>query len=195
MAIRDPNKKILDKIAARISAFGEKVGDEVWRAALEENADFYARFEKGQYYTAGGTVARIGASTRAYVQWKAEKFGFMERGWANGVLGFAIERNAILRRYPTGFGVDFSRVGKIRRYWRIFAESKAPGLGNFRKGWRNRIAKRVTTKLEREINGLVGLGRKVGNVREIKLTLDHLVTGFRGPVGKLANGRLTRRSA
>lgn len=192
---RDPNKKVLDKLKTRIAGFRKKIGDEVWQAALREVADLYARFEQGQYYTAGGTVARIGASQDAYVIWKGSKFGFMERGWANGVLGFAIERAAILRRYPTGFGIDPSRVTRIRRYWKIFRDMKAPGFPNLRKGWRNRIAKRLYTKLEREINSIGELAKKVGRKPQIKLTLDHLVQGFRGPVGALANGRLTRRSA
>ncbi len=189
----DPNKKVLDKLKTRIGAFREKVGDEVWQGARAEIADLFARFEKGQYYTAGGTVARIGASDPDYVEWKKNRFGYTERGWANGVLGFAIERAAILRRYPTGFSIDPSRVAKIRRYWKRFRDMKAPGFPMLRKGWRNRIAKRLVTKLGREINSIGELAKKIGQKPRVRLTLDHIVSGFRGPVGALAGGRLTRR--
>ena len=188
----DPNAKVLNKLATRVEQFREKVGNEVWQAALKEVADLYNRFEQGHYYSAGGTVTRIGPSADGYVRWKAAKWGFMERGWANGTLGFAIERAAMLRREPMGFRVDWSRVQRIRHYVKHFIGMKAPGLGNFRKGWRSRIAKKVSAKLAGEINSIGELGQKIGKKPQIKLTLDHIVQNFSGPAVALANGRRTR---
>jgi len=189
---RDPNKKVLDKLNTRVEQFRAKIGAEVWQAALKEVADLYNRFEQGHYYNSGGTLARIGPSAAAYVAWKSAKWGFSERGWANGTLGFAIERAAMLRREPTGVRVDWSRVQRIRRYVKHFMGMKAPGLGNFRKGWRQRIANKVGTKLRAEINSIAEIGQKLGRKQEVKLTLDHLVHNFRGPAVALANGRRTR---
>lgn len=191
----DPNRKILDRIKTRIGNFRAKVGEEVYAAAQREVADLFAQFANGYYYDKSGAKKRILPSDDAYVIWKAQKWGFMERGWANGVLGFAIERGAIIRRYPTGFGIDFSRVPRIRRYVGIFKAQKAPDLGQLRKGWRSRIARRVSTKLRGEINGIGELGKRIGKKGAVVLTLNHLVQNFRGPVGALANGRITRRRA
>lgn len=107
--------------------------------AGEELAFISEAFENEQYFDKNGDPVAVGQYGEEWRKKKARRGWSMKRGWATGVLGHALALSSVIRKTPRGYRFDPTRASdRIRHYFQIFRNMKAPGLMNFKRGHKER---------------------------------------------------------